>query len=298
MGGGGWLRWQSTLGQDPKIVRAGPWAGLAYRALLELTKAQGWEGVIHKADVDGAILARHLGWAGTEQVELRPGELHPVAEALAAGLAACAAPGPGGAGDALLLDDGDAWVLTRWRAYQLDPTAADRQRRKRARDAEERARGEGGRRPRGRHRDGITVTTVSHGDGIQGIPAEPPTATAPTRHGDKGSAELRLTADQRRTLEDAGVDLRARHGSPWVWEKAIRLLLRDGIGLEAVVAALLEEPVSLPPFLVFQRFDRALRGGRRAAAVPPRGGPGSRFAGIGKRDPVQAPGAPAGGTGE
>lgn len=65
--GAPWLRWQATLGADPKVVRAGFWGGVAYRATLEIVKAQGWGGVIPQGDLDGRILARHLNATPAEQ---------------------------------------------------------------------------------------------------------------------------------------------------------------------------------------------------------------------------------------
>ena len=146
--GAPWLRWPGTLAQDSRMRRAGHWGGIAYRALLEMTKAQAWEGVIQKADVDGEILAGHLNVKGPC--------LRTWVRELSRGVDACVR-------EKLLLDDGDAWIVLDWKVYQGDPTAADRMRRMRQRRA-------GITSPRqppphgGSNVTGVTVTPVSYGD--------------------------------------------------------------------------------------------------------------------------------------
>lgn len=172
-------------------------------------------------------------------------------------------------------------LIPRWPDFQPDPTVGSRVAAFRERQRLLREAAEGGARPE-------TVTPVRNddvtgrdgsskrkeeggGEGETVTPVPTPPSTAPAAAAATaprgGGGALRLGDEQRATLEAAGISLRHRSGPAWKWEKAIVLLLRDGIPWTEVVDALHAAPSSLPPFLAFAVFEDRLKKQPAAAAA-------------------------------
>lgn len=103
-----WLKVQGTLSRDPKVIRAGIWGGIVWRVLLEMTKAQGWEGAFRRDEVDAEILLVHLN---ARDADLDGIPRDRLAKCLMAGLDRCVEVG-------LLRDDKGLLVITSWAKHQ------------------------------------------------------------------------------------------------------------------------------------------------------------------------------------
>ncbi len=267
------LRLPATLSAEPDVVRAGFWGGIVYRAVLELAKAQGWDGIVDPADLTPALLARHLN--GRSDLHSRLGR----------GLAACLRAG-------LLVPVEGQWVIPKWRDYQPDPTAADRQRlcRRLKRDDLLRKALEAPSRP-------VTGVTVSHSDTresrrrrdvrLQGSdpPPSPPAdrggaAASPSGEDDGGAAgagcasgppaaSAPATARLQVALEARGVRLGERplRGGvrPAVWLQHAEPILAEGTTVEVLADAVAAADPGAKPWEVFKR----LRGRPRWPTIAP-----------------------------
>lgn len=300
------LRWESKMQEDPRVVRAGPWGGLVYRAVVELARNNGRHGVV--VGVFGSALAQHLGWKPEETI----GDL-PAARILSGGLEACVR-------EKLLerevFNDGlpieGAYSIPDWPSFLLDPTAAARQQSRR--DRRKKRHGDTG---AARHRDRHGDSPPRHGDARKPRKGrrlrrhgDIPRADAPPRHGDIGSdrtvsttestTEARvkgraaappaepappgpapfpaagyLSASALAELQASGVRLHGRAGvSLAIWTGAIESLLGSGATFQEVVAAMKASRPCDPPHIALQglraRYGTpAVRAPRRPAGAAP-----------------------------
>ena len=115
---GPWVRLQAAMPHDARILRSGFWGTIAFPAILQIAKLQGWEGGVFDAgDLDANVLAAHMNAYQTNGV-VKP---QTIIRGLASGL------------DALIREGALEWVdkttlrIRNWSKYQKDTTNAARQ---------------------------------------------------------------------------------------------------------------------------------------------------------------------------
>lgn len=264
-----WLRWESTMKDDPKVIRAGPWGALAWRAVLEMTKAQEWGGILPAGQVDGPILAHHFRLSEVVADGQRVDHL------LGQGLEACVREG------LLVTTDSGELCIPNWPKYQPDPTSASRIAKHRARRKllQGTKNGRGGVTGTSRCNGDVTGRDVTGRDGTgqrgseSKTPPSPPVTTGgdpPEDHEASRGRRRRLSSAQVAELHARGLDLAKRTGSLFSWEHEVAVLLSSGKAWPDIVAALDEtrDQPDAPHFEVFRRF-RPPPGRRRPAGVPP-----------------------------